>query len=106
MGDQRAVELDGDDAPRLAQQLRGENAQTGTDLEHGVGVANTGLTDHALDEAPLEEKVLPETLVGTDAELAHEAHPVPARGRDAGGGVDGREVLEMLSSRGFAHGET
>src|SRR5215211_5504082 len=76
MSDQRAIELNGDDATRLAQQLRGENAQTGTDLEHGVGVGDTGLTDHALDEAALEEKVLAEPLVGPYAELAHESHPV------------------------------
>ena len=106
MRDQRAIELDGDDAARLAQQLRGENPQTGTDLQHGVALGDTGLTDHALDQPALEEKVLPEPLVGPDAELAHEPHPVPARGRDAGGGVDGRKVEEISSRRGFAHGET
>ncbi len=78
MGRQRAIELDGDDAMGLAQQLRGEDPQAGTDLEHRVALGHTRLADHPLDQPALEEKVLTETLVRANPEVGHETHPVPA----------------------------
>ena len=49
MGGERAIEFDGNDVACLAQQLRGENTEAGTDLKDGIVRADASLAakDHA-----------------------------------------------------------
>src|SRR5215204_4040773 len=83
MGRQRSVQFDRDDAAGAQEQLIGQDAEAGTDLDDRIIGANPGRAHHSLHDAPLEQKVLAKPFVRPDAQPGHQRGPLAARVRDA-----------------------
>src|SRR5918999_3293468 len=64
------------------EQLVGQDAEAGADLEDEVLRSDAGGLDHSLDDAALVEEVLAESLARPDAEVGEQSGPVAPRGRE------------------------
>src|SRR5438034_5903711 len=61
---ERRIELDGVDLLDAVGEKGGQDAQTGADLEHDVALVQLGLPPDHAEDVLVDEKVLPELLLG------------------------------------------